>query len=311
MTAQQWIDRNLPNLNGKVAIVTGANSGLGYETSRFLAQKGAQVIMTCRNAAKGEAAKQAILATLPQAQLTMQALDLASLASVRQFAADFCATHDRLDILCNNAGVMALPYQTTVDGFEMQFGTNHLGHFALTGLLLQPLLRASQPRVVNVSSGAHNMGQINFADLQGQKSYTRWGAYGQSKLANLLFTYELQRRFAQTVIGPISLAAHPGYSATHLFDVGSVDQSTFILQMVALGNRYIAQTPDMGALPTLYAAAMPQAKGGDYYGPSGLMEMRGYPKKVASNAASHDKAVAKRLWDVSVELTGVDYGLLR
>lgn len=311
MTVPQWIDHNLPNLNGKIAIVTGANSGLGYETSRFLAQKGARVIMTCRNTAKGEAAKQAILATLPQAQLTVQALDLASLASVRQFATAFCANYDQLDILCNNAGVMMLPYQTTADGFEMQFGTNHLGHFALTGLLLKPLFRAPQARVVNVSSMAHHSGKINFEDLQGQKSYDRWGAYAQSKLANLLFTYELQRRFAQTAIGPISLAAHPGYSATNLFATGGLDRSVFLVQGVALVNRFMAQTPAMGALPTLYAAAMPQAQGGDYYGPGGFMEMWGYPKKVASNAASHEVAVAKRLWEVSVELTGVDYALLR
>jgi NAD(P)-dependent dehydrogenase (short-subunit alcohol dehydrogenase family) len=235
-------------------------------------------------------------------------LDLASQASVRAFADAFATKHDRLDLLINNAGLMAIPRLETADGFEMQLGTNHLGHFALTGLLLPLILKTPQARIVTVSSSMHQMGQINFDDLQSRQSYKKWGAYSQSKLANLLFAYELQRKLAAAASNAISVAAHPGYAATNLQGVGpQMDGSRIQGAAMSFLNRVVAQSAEMGSLPTVYAAASPDVRGGDYIGPGGLMEARGWPKKVQSNGRSHDKADATRLWAISEELTGVTY----
>lgn len=294
----KWTAENMPDQSGKVAIVTGANSGLGLETAKMLASKGATVVMACRSMDKAEKAANEIKTAYPQAKLDVRQLDLADLDSVREFAAGFKQHYDRLDILVNNAGIMMIPRNETAQGYEMQFGVNHLGHFALTGLLIDLIEKAPGARVVNVSSGAHLMGKIDFDDLNGKRSYNRVAAYGQSKLANLLFTYELQRRLAAKETEALALAAHPGWTATNL------QAHTGLFSSL---NPILAQKPEMGALPTLYAAAAPDVAGGDYYGPDGFFEMRGYPVKVRSNARSHDQAVAEKLWKISEEMIGVEY----
>lgn len=305
-----WTADDIPNLNGKTALVTGANSGIGLEAARELARKGAHVVLACRDASKAESARAGILADAPKASVELQSLDLASLASVRAFAERFRAAHQRLDLLLNNAGVMALPYRTTADGFEMQLGTNHLGHFALTGLLIDRLLTADAARIVNVSSNAHKFGRLNFDDLQSQKSYRKWLAYGQSKLANLLFTHELQRRLAAAGSGTIAVACHPGYAATNLPMVGPRMSGSGLMEKITqLGNRLVAQSAAMGALPTLYAATAPDVTGGDYIGPSGMGEIRGLPKKVGSTKRARDTESAQRLWQESERLTGVRFAL--
>ncbi len=299
--SNNWTAANIPDQTGKVIVITGANSGIGYAAAHALAGKNATIIMACRSTDKGQTAIDTIHQDYPNAKLDLMKLDLASLDSVRNFAEDFTARYDQLDRLLNNAGVMALPERReTADGFEMQFGTNHLGHFALTGLLLEHLLKTPDSRIVTVSSGAHNMGQIDFDDLQREQSYNPWNAYGQSKLANLLFTYELQRKLDAIGANTIATAAHPGYTATNL------QQHTGFFQFL---NPLIAQSPEMGTLPTLYGAFGP-AQGGEYYGPGGLFEFRGYPKQVDSNDRSKNEAVAARLWEVSEELTGVRYSAL-
>jgi NAD(P)-dependent dehydrogenase (short-subunit alcohol dehydrogenase family) len=296
-----WTVKDMPDQTGKVAIVTGANSGIGYEEARGLAAKGAQVILACRSQEKGAATVQRICEEQPDARINLMQLDLADLSSVRQFVKQFTAHHDRLDMLINNAGVMAVPeLRRTADGFEMQFGTNHLGHFALTGLLLEAIKRTPNARVVTVSSVAHYQGRMDFDNLNAERSYNRWRAYGESKVANLLFTYELQRRFEAAGEDAIAVAAHPGWTATNLQqDIG----------LFRLFWPLVAMEPEQGALPTLYAATAPDVSGGEYYGPDGLRGYWGYPARVESSALSHDKAVAKRLWEVSEELTGVMFGL--
>ena len=309
---KKWTADDIPDLTGKVIVVTGGNSGIGYEAALQLAGKGAHVVLACRDLAKAAAAIDSIKASHRNASLEAMALDLASLASVRTFAQEFLAKHGKLDVLCNNAGVMALPYRKTADGFEMQFGTNHLGHFALTGLLLEPLLATKGARVVNVSSTAHRMGKMRFDDLQWEHGYGKWAAYGQSKLANLLFTYELQRRLEAIGADLISVACHPGYAATNLQAAGPRMQGSSLLEsLVALSNRLFAQSAAMGALPTLYAATAADVNGGDYIGPGGFAETWGHPKKVGSSARSHDPAAAARLWDISEALTGIKYEALR
>lgn len=305
----QWKNKDIPDQSGKVVIVTGGNSGIGYEAGLALAGKNAQVILAVRDADKGKESVQAIRQRYPQAQVAAMVLNLADLKSVRAFAQAFLAQYKRLDILINNAGVMAIPKRKTADGFEMQFGTNHLGHFALTGLLLPALKATPNVRVVTVSSFVHTSGDIHFDDPQWEKSYDRWGAYSQSKLANLLFAYELQRRFAGTGINAISVGCHPGYTATNLQFAGpQMDGSVLRAWMMKLGNIMFAQGQAMGALPTLFAAIAPDVNGCDYIGPISLGGMRGYPVKVMSNNKSYDEALAKRLWQVSEELTGVVYG---
>ena len=306
-----WTADDIPPQAGRTVVITGANSGIGYEAARQLAAKGAHVLLACRDQAKGRWALESITAAQPSASVELMELDLADLGSIRRFAAAARAASPALHVLCNNAGVMAIPHRTTGDGFEMQFGTNHLGHFALTGLLLERLLATPGARVVTVSSGAHKFGVMHWNDLQGERSYGSWRAYGQSKLANLLFTYELQRRLATAHAELISVACHPGYAATNLQAAGPRMQGSSIGEAVwGFANRLLAQSAAMGALPTLYAATAPDVRGGDYIGPDGLGEQWGHPKKVRSNARSHDPEAQRRLWEISEQLVGVRYDAL-
>jgi NAD(P)-dependent dehydrogenase (short-subunit alcohol dehydrogenase family) len=297
----KWTADQIPDQSGRVAVVTGANSGLGLSTARELARAGAEVVMACRNLEKGEAALADIRAAAPGATVTLESLDLGSLESVREFAARH---QGPIDLLINNAGVMAPPRRETADGFELQIGTNHLGHFALTGLLLERLREREDARVVTLSSNAHKLGRISFGNLQGERRYFRWNAYNQSKLANLLFALELERRLSAAAWTIKSVAAHPGYSATGLQSAAApaVDR---VVMVVA--NAVVAQDADMGALPTLYAATEPGLAGGAYVGPDGLAEQRGHPTIVSPTRAARDEQTAKRLWQVSEELTGVSF----
>jgi NAD(P)-dependent dehydrogenase (short-subunit alcohol dehydrogenase family) len=303
-----WTTANLPDQTGKTVVVTGGNSGLGFYTCRALAARRAQVILACRDQEKGLSAIRRIREDFPQASLELLPLDLADLTSVRSFALAFAEKHPRLHILINNAGLMATPHRQTVDGFELQFGVNHLGHFALTGLLLEQLLAVQDARIVTVTSLVHSSGVINFDDLDSRRKYARWDAYARSKLANLLFAYELQRRLETHGCSVISLAAHPGYSATNLQTTGpGLDQNRLILELMKFGNALLAQPAPMGALPVLYAAAAPDVQGGDLVGPDRFFGMRGYPVKTHSSPASHDLAAAVRLWSLSEQMTGVIY----
>jgi NAD(P)-dependent dehydrogenase (short-subunit alcohol dehydrogenase family) len=295
----KWTTANIPDQTGRTAVITGANTGLGYETAAALAAKGANVVLAVRNLDKGKDAARGIEQSTPGAQVTLQQLDLTSLDSINAAARELRDKYDTIDLLINNAGVMWTPKSTTKDGFELQFGTNHLGHFAFTGLLLDLLLPAEGSRIVTVSSQGHRIrAAIHFDDLQWERSYSRVGAYGQAKLANLLFTYELQRR----LIGKktIAVAAHPGGSKSELTRNLRRPLSTAIKVVEPL-----LQAADMGALPTLRAATDPSVLGGQYYGPDGFAEQRGYPKIVASSDQSHDVDTQQRLWTVSEELTSV------
>ena len=308
MATPRWTAADIPDLAGRTAIVTGANSGIGFVAAEQLADHGAEVTLAVRDVARGEEAAERIVAARPHAKVEVQRLDLADLASVRQFAEGWSADRGAagLDLLINNAGVMAIPRRESSDGFEMQLATNHLGHFALTGLLLDRI--SDRGRIVNVASGAHRMGRMDFDDLMGEQRYSPWRAYGQSKLANLLFTNELSRRLTREGSGVLALAAHPGYAATNLQSVGpAMSGSKAQGALTSLANRLIAQSPEMGALPTLYAAVQPGLTGGDYVGPSGVGEMRGHPRSVRMTAAARDPLDAKRLWEVSEDLTGVTY----
>jgi len=307
-----WTANDIPSQKGKTVVITGANSGIGFEAAAQLAAKGAHVVLACRDQTKGQAARAAIAAAHPNASVAVMSLDLADLKSIRSFAEAVRKTHATVDVLCNNAGVMAIPRRTTADGFEMQFGTNHLGHFALTGLLLDRLMAAANARVVTVSSNAHKFGSVRFEDLQSEQRYWKWLVYSQSKLANLLFAFELQRRLSAAGASTISVACHPGYAATNLQTVGPRMQGSSLAESVmGLANRLFAQPAAMGALPTLYAATAADVQPGDYIGPDGFAEQAGYPKKVASNSRSRDPEAQRRLWDVSEELTGVRYVALR
>ncbi|MFL5823001.1 MAG: oxidoreductase [Solirubrobacteraceae bacterium] len=302
--AGHWTAAEMPDQHGRVAVVTGANSGLGLVTSRELARAGAQVIMACRNTAKGEDAADEIRSAVPDAQVRVESLDLADLSSVKEFSQRVAGEHPRLDLLINNAGLMAPPRQLTKDGFESQFGTNHLGHFALTGQLLKALQAAPEPRVVTVSSQAHRTGRIRFSDLQGERHYIRWLAYGQSKLANLMFCFELQRRSSETGSPLRSMAAHPGYSRTNLQFAAPPVYERAIMKVT---NIFMAQDADRGALPSLYAATYPDLPGGSFVGPDGFMEGRGYPQVVTAASRAYDEESWRRLWETSEELTGVRY----
>ncbi|HEY1843041.1 MAG TPA: SDR family NAD(P)-dependent oxidoreductase [Mycobacterium sp.] len=300
----KWTTADIPDQTGRVAVITGANTGLGYETAAALAAKGARVVLAIRNIDKGKDAAALILRRSPGADVTLQELDLTSLDSVRAAAEQLRSDHDSIDLLVNNAGVMWTPKSTTKDGFELQFGTNHLGHFAFTGLLLDRLLPVAGSRVVTVSSIGHRIrADIHFDDLQWEHSYNRVAAYGQAKLANLLFTYELQRRLAAHGT-TIATAAHPGGSNTEL----TRNLPAWLARVVPLIEP-LFQGADMGALPTLRAATDPGVLGGQYYGPDGFGEQRGYPKLVESSKKSHDADRQQRLWTVSEELTGVVYPL--
>jgi len=300
-----WTPAEIPDQRGRTAVVTGANSGIGFFAARELARSGARVVLAVRNPEKGAEAALAIQEAVPNGEIEVGSLDLASLASVRGFADWFAREHEALDLLINNAGVMAAqPRQVTSDGFELQFGTNHLGHFALTGLLLDRMAGRDGARVVTVSSGAHRMGRINFDDLEGQRSYGRWRAYGQSKLANLLFAFELDRRLREAGSTIHSLAAHPGYAATNLQFAAAPRLDRMVM---AVGNRIMAQSAEMGALPLLYAATYLGLEGGTYVGPGSFFEQRGYPRPVGTSGAARDEDGARRLWAVSEELTGVHF----
>jgi NAD(P)-dependent dehydrogenase (short-subunit alcohol dehydrogenase family) len=304
MTKNTWTVTDMPDQTGRTAVVTGANTGLGFDTALELAARGATVVLAVRSVEKGEQAAARIATRSPGADVTVQRLDLSSLDSVRAAVDELRRDHDRIDLLINNAGLMYPPRGTTADGFELQFGTNHLGHFALTGLLLDRLLATAGSRVVTVSSIGHRIrARINFDDLQSEHSYNRVAAYGQSKLANLMFTYELQRRLAAGGASTIALAAHPGVSSTEL-----VRNSPHLLRVGnALFGRFVSQSAEMGALPTLRAATDPTALGGQYYGPDGFRELRGHPVVVESSKQSHDTELQRRLWTASEELTGVTF----
>ena len=294
-----WTAADIPLQTGHVAIVTGANSGIGLETTKALAVKGAEVVMACRNLAKADLAADGIRAEVPGAKLRVMQLDLADLASVEAFAEAFGREYDKLELLVNNAGVMVPPYSKTKDGFELQFGANHLGHFALTGRLMPHLRATPGARVISVSSGAHKMGKLEFDNLQAEKGYRAWSAYAQSKLANLLFMRQLNTYFTHEGIDALAAAAHPGWTGTNL------QANSGPMKVL---NRVFAQNPDMGALPTLYAATAPDVKPNDYYGPDGFQEMRGHPEKVSMTQSAQDDGLAERLWRVSEKLTGVRYG---
>jgi NAD(P)-dependent dehydrogenase (short-subunit alcohol dehydrogenase family) len=305
----RWTAADIPDQTGCTVLVTGANSGLGLRTAEALARRGARVLMGCRDAARGEAARSAVAtgATGPAPEVVP--LDLADLRSVRDAAKSVADGVERLDVLVNNAGVMAMPLRRTADEFELQFGTNHLGHYALTGLVLPVLLRADGPRVVTVSSNLHRMGGNDWSDPNWERRrYLKWPAYGQSKLANLLFTRELARRAREAGSPLIAAAAHPGNSATHLLaartDTGS---GRVVAALMNWGNRLVAQPDTAGALPQLYAATMPDVVPGEYFGPDRLFQLRGHPTRVGSSAAARDDEAARRLWRLSEELTGVEY----
>src|SRR5712692_4680245 len=300
MTAK-WTSEDVPGQQGRLAVITGANTGLGFETARVLAARGASVVLAVRDTDKGKRAAARIAAASPGADLTVQPLDLASLESIRAAAAELRAHHPGIDLLINNAGVMFPPRQTTPDGFELQLGTNHLGHFALTGLLLEQMLPVPGSRVVTLSSLAHRIrARINFGDLQGERSYRRVAAYSQSKLANLMFTYELQRRLSGAGT-TIAVAPPPGLAATEL--------TRHTPAITAFANALISQTAAMGALPILRAATDPGVLGGQYYGPGRFLGARGYPQLAKSSGQSRDTAIQRRLWTVSEELTGVTFPL--
>jgi NAD(P)-dependent dehydrogenase (short-subunit alcohol dehydrogenase family) len=299
----KWTTSDIPDQSGRVAVITGANTGLGYETALALAERGAHVVLAVRNLDKGKDAAARITAAAPHADVALQELDLTSLESIRAAAGQLRGAHDRIDLLINNAGVMSTPKGTTKDGFELQFGTNHLGHFALTGLLLDRMLPVAGSRVVTVSSIGHRIrAGIHFDDLQWERGYNRDAAYGQAKLANLLFTYELQRRLAPHGT-TIAAAAHPGFSRTEL----TRNLPPLLGRVFSVVVPLVAQDAATGALPQLRAATDPGVLGGQYYGPDGFTETRGHPKVVASSAKSHDVDVQRRLWAVSEELTGVVY----
>ena len=296
----KWTSDDGPGQQGRLAVVTGANTGLGFATAQVLAARGAAVVLAVRDIEKGKRAAGRIAETAPGANVMVQPLDLTSLDSIRAAADELRAEHPRIDLLINNAGVMLTPRQTTSDGFELQLGTNHLGHFALTGLLLEQMLPVPGSRVVTVSSIVHRVrARINFDDLQGERSYSRVGAYGQSKLANLMFTYELQRRLSGAGT-TIAVAAHPGLADTELARYTPAVVAYFYA-------RVMTQTAAMGALPVLRAATDSGVLGGQYYGPRGFFGARGYPTLAESSRRSHDTAIQRRLWKVSEELTGVTF----
>jgi NAD(P)-dependent dehydrogenase (short-subunit alcohol dehydrogenase family) len=302
----------MPDLAAVRAVVTGASSGLGLHTALELARHGATVVLAVRDEARGARSAEQIRGQVPAARLDVRRLDLADLASVRSFAAPFRAGGERLDLLINNAGVMAIPRRTTAQGFELQFATNHLGHFALTGLVLPALVagavRGGPARVVTVSSTLHRRGRLRRDDLMGERSYSPWSAYGQSKLANLLFMRELQLRADAAGVRLMSVAAHPGYASTNLQTAGPRMRGSRVGELVTRAmNRVLAQSASQGAWPTLRAATDPGAHGGDYYGPGGFAEQRGTPRLVGMSAAAASADDAAWLWDRSVELTGVPY----
>ena len=294
----KWTAENIPDLDGKTAIVTGANSGIGFETAKALMHKGAHVYLGCRNDIYGTFAQNKLKLEKLDAKVTFLPLDLADISSIKTFVTTFNSREEKLDILCNNAGIMMCPFSKTKDGFEMQFGTNHLGHFALTGKLMGLLNQTENSRVVTVSSLYHRPGKIDFDNLNGEKNYHPVKAYQQSKLANLLFTNEMVKKLKNSGSQTIAAASHPGWTATNL--------QKFKLSF-RLMNPIFAQKPPQGALPTLFAATSPDISNGDYIGPDGFMEVRGGPKKVKSSSRAQNEETAEKLWQVSEKLTGVNF----
>ncbi|MGH8983151.1 MAG: oxidoreductase [Acidimicrobiia bacterium] len=306
----RWTAADIPDQSGRTVLVTGASSGLGLRSAEALARAGATMLLGCRNPEKGAAAREQVGAGATGPEPVVVALDLADLDSVQSCTRGVPGTVDRLDVLMNNAGVMGIPLTRSAQGFEAQFATNHLGHFALTAQLLPLLLRADAPRVVTTSSGGHRVGRIRWDDPNWERGYGKWRAYAQSKLANLLFTFELDRRARAAGLGLISAAAHPGYAATHLQEGGQEQSGSRLrVRAAAAGNRIFAQTDAMGALPQLYAAAMPDVAGGEYFGPDRLFEQRGHPKRVGATRAARSEVDARRLWELSEQLTGVAFDL--
>lgn len=304
-TAVEWVRDHIPQQHGRLMLVTGANRGIGFEAARLLAQRGAHVVLACRSAERGAHAMRRVAAYAPDAELELLPLDLGDLASVRQAVDAFREQHDHLDVLINNAGVMAVPGRT-VDGFELQLGTNHLGHFALTGLLFPALLAGERPRVVTIASNAHRRATMRFDDLNSKRAYDPWAAYGQSKLANLLFTFELQRRAARANLPLTALAVHPGFATTGLFATGSPTAR----RATRLAGAIVGQDAAHGALPTVAAAALAEARGGDYWGPGGRTRLRGLPRPTTTASNATDVAAAQRLWTLSEQMTGVTFDLL-
>ncbi len=303
MSNEKWTKEDIPDLTGKVIIVTGGNSGLGFESGKAFAEKGAHVVLTSRSVEKGEQAKNEMGAV--KGNIKIMSLDLQDYTSIENFAKEFKAKYNRLDVLLNNAGIMMTPYFKTKDGLEGQMGINHFGHFKLTGHLLNVIKRTPGSRVVNVSSNAHKRGTMDFANLMFEKGgYSSVKAYGRSKLSNLLFTYELQRFFEKNNIDSIAVAAHPGVSRTNL--ARYIDNKFWFKLMYPL-FKIFTQNQAQGALPEIYAAVAPEVKGGEFYGPDGFKEMKGYPVKVESNEASHNEGEAKILWNVSEKITGVKF----
>ena len=306
----RWTAAEVPNQSGRTALVTGASAGLGLETAKVLAARGATVVLACRDLAKAERAAARLRAEARRESVRVVRVDLASLASVRQAANEIRSTYPHLDLLINNAGVMQVPDQRTEDGFELTLATNHLGHFVFTGLVLDRLLATPGSRIVTVSSIAHRRGVIHFDDLHSQRRYDPADAYAQSKLANLLFAYQLHARLQTSGAQTIALAAHPGNARTDLWRTSSRLERALLSPRLRLLNFWIVQSAQMGALPILRAAVDPAAQGGQYYGPGARSQYIGYPTRVASSARSHDLAAQRRLWEISEQLTGVSYRLL-
>lgn len=304
----KWTEADIPAQTGRIVVITGANSGLGFHTSKALVNKGARVIMACRDLEKGEAARQKLLDLQPALEPELWELDLSSLSSVRTFAEKLLNTHGGPDLLINNAGLMAIPYLKTRDGFEMQFGVNHLGHFALSALLWPGMSPKASARIVNISSLVHHFGKIRFEDIHWDQGYKKWGAYGMSKLANLLFITELARKLEESHSKVIVAAAHPGYADTSLQTKGMLMAgSSRKAGLFKLANRYLAQSGAMGALPSLYAATAPDVESGSFYGPSGFMRMRGWPAPEVPNPRRVTVEVATKLWELSENLTRIGF----
>lgn len=301
MQKEKWDATKIKDQTGRIVIITGSSSGIGFHAANALANKNAKVIIAVRNLKKGDDAAKKIFAQNKNADIEVLYLDLAKLDVIRQFVKIYKEQYDKLDLLINNAGVMIPPYSKTADGFEIQFGTNHLGHFALTALLFDLIKNTNNSRVVNVSSGAHKLGNINFNDLNWEKrKYNAWKAYGDSKIANLYFTYELCRRLQNKKLNTKTTAAHPGWTSTELMRYSTIPK--FL-------EKFFAMKPEKGALSILRAATDENAENGDFFGPDGLFEMRGFPIKVHSNDLSHDKNIATELWNISENLTDIKFVL--
>lgn len=307
-SGKKWTAEKINNLKGKNVIITGANSGIGFEVAKKFAENNARVIMACRDLEKGGEAKEKIEENIEESEIEVRKLDLADLSSIKKFTKEYKANNDKLDVLCNNAGVMAIPRQETKDGFEKQFGVNHLGHFALTAHLIPVLKEAEESRVVTQSSGLHEKGSIDFENLMLEEEYDKWDAYANSKLANVLFANELQRKLEEQDLDMKSIACHPGYASTNLQYRGPEEEGSKLkLFGMKIANTLLAQSAEKGALPMLYSSVSTDIEGGEYIGPDGLGNMRGYPEKQESSEESQDKNVAEALWTRSESLTDVDF----